>query len=74
MPHTIRNAFYDKLTIESLIEAHERASKTKRYSLEVLKFDIDLESNIVNLYNKLKNGTYKWGNIESLRFMNQKRE
>ena len=67
MPHTIRNAFDKHLTIEALLDAHERASKTKRYSREVLKFDIDLESNIVNLYKNLKNGTYKMGKYRTFK-------
>lgn len=72
MPHTIRNAYLKHLTIESLIEAHERASKTKRYSKEVLKFEIDLESNIVNLYKKLKNGTYKMGKYREFKIFEPK--
>jgi hypothetical protein len=72
MPHTIRNAFDKHLTIESLLDAHERASKTKRYSKEVLKFDIDLESNIVNLYKKLKNGTYRMGKYRTFKIYEPK--
>ena len=44
MPHTIRNEFDKHLTIKALLDAHERACKTKRYSREVLKFEIDLET------------------------------
>lgn len=61
MPHTIRNQYDKHLTFEALLEAHNRASKTKRNSKEVLIFEIDLETNLINLYRKLKNGTYKMG-------------
>ena len=72
MPHTIRNAFDRHLTVESLLDAHNRASKTKRYSKEVLKFEIDLETNIVNLYKKLKNGTYKMGKYRTFKIYEPK--
>lgn len=72
MPHTIRNAYDKHLTIDSLLLAHERASKTKRYSKEVLKFDIDLETNIVNLYKKLKNGTYRMGKYREFKIYEPK--
>lgn len=61
MPHTIKKCFHDKLTMDNLIAAHERASKAKRCSREVLLFEIDLETNLINLYRKLKDGTYHIG-------------
>ena len=72
MPHTIRNEFDKHLTIKALLDAHERACKTKRYSREVLKFEIDLETNIVNLYKKLKNGTYKMGKYRTFKIYEPK--
>ena len=72
MPHTIRNEYDKHLTFEALLSAHERASKTKRYSKEVLKFDVDLETNIVNLYRKLKNGTYKMGKYRTFKIYEPK--
>jgi len=61
MPHTIRNQYDKHLTFDALLKAHERASKTKRNSKEVLRFEIDLESNLINVYKKLKNQTYEMG-------------
>ena len=61
MPCSLKEKYDDHLTFDALLEAHKRASKTKRNSKEVLKFEIDLESNLANLYKQLKNGTYKMG-------------
>ena len=72
MPHKIRNAFDKHLTFESLLSAHARASKTKRNSKEVLIFEIDLETNLVNLYKQLKNGTYKMGKYREFKIYEPK--
>lgn len=62
MPHTIKNSFYKHLTFENLLSAHLRAKKQKAKKCEVLRFELNLENNLVNLLNKLKNGTYHVGN------------
>lgn len=58
MPKTIRNCYFRKLTFDRLLDAHYRACKTKGNSFEILRFELDLESNIMNLLKKLKEGTY----------------
>ena len=65
MPRSINKCFHEKLTMDLLLSAHQRASKAKRCSKEVLLFEIDLESNLINLYRKLKNGTYHIGKYRS---------
>lgn len=62
MPHTIKNSFYKHLTFEKLLSAHQRAKKQKAKKCEVLRFELNLENNLVNLLNKIKNGTYHVGN------------
>lgn len=61
MSKTIKKCFNEKLTFEKLLEAHKRASKVKNNSCEVIKFNIDLETNIINLLNDIKNDNYKQG-------------
>ena len=61
MCRTIKNCFDDKLTYIKLYEAHRRASFNKRNKKELLMFEVDLESNLTNLYNSIKKGTYKLG-------------
>lgn len=61
MSITIKNQFIKKLTFSKLYEAHLRASKGKRNKKEVLLFEMDLETNLGNLYNQLRNGTYQLG-------------
>ncbi len=61
MCKSIKTKFYDKLTFEKLLEAEKRAKKGKGNKKEILKYEMNLEINIMNLYNSLKNGTYKMG-------------
>ena len=61
MSKTIKNCFYKKLTFENLLKAHIRAGLNKTNRYELLKFNIDLETNITSILHSLKNGTYKLG-------------
>ena len=65
MSKKIKNVFYRNLTFEKFVEAHQRAKKNKMYKNEVLNFDLNLECNIINLINSIKNGTYKIGKYRS---------
>ena len=49
MPKSIKNVWDSKLTFDKLVEAHERASKGKRFDKEVLLFEMNLETNITNI-------------------------
>ncbi len=61
MPKKIRKCFDKNLTFEKMIEAHERAKKGKLNRYEILNFDLNLENNIVNLVENIKNSRYKVG-------------
>ena len=61
MPKKIKNLFYKNLTFDKILEAHRRARKHKSYKNEVIKFEFNLENNLINLINNLKNKTYKLG-------------
>ena len=61
MPKTIKNKFYECLSISKLYSAYVRARKNKRFKEEIIKFELNLENNLVNLYNSIKNNTYKVG-------------
>jgi len=58
MPCKINNCFYDNLTFDKLLSAHMRARKNKVSKNEVIMFEMNLENNIVNLLNNIKNHTY----------------
>lgn len=58
MPKTIRNVFDKNLTYEKLIQAHYRAVEGKRHKEEILRFEMDLETNIANIMYSLETGTY----------------
>lgn len=61
MPKKIKNCFYNNLTFEKLMEAHQRARIHKIYKDEVIKFEMNLENNITNLLNNIKNKKYHLG-------------
>ena len=50
-----------KLTLESIFDAYFDCRKTKRNSLNQLRFEVDLEPNIVNLYYDLIDQRYTIG-------------
>ena len=49
------------LTIEAVFDAYFDCRRTKRNSINQLRFEADLESNLVALYRDLVNGDYKIG-------------
>ena len=61
MPKKIKNCFRSALTFEKFLEAHSRAKAHKSYKNEVIKFELNLENNIINLINNIKNNTYHLG-------------
>lgn len=61
MSITIKKRFYENLTFEKLLEAHYRASKHKRNKKEILEYEMDLETNLVNLESNIRNGGYQLG-------------
>ena len=63
MPKKIKNVFFKSLTFQKFLEAHNRAKKNKMYKNEVLKFDLNLESNIISIINGIKNNTFKVADI-----------
>lgn len=62
MPKKIKNCFYSKLTFENLLSAHKRSRKNKPYKSEVILFELNLENNLINLLNQIRNHTYHLGN------------
>lgn len=61
MSKTLKNSFYKNLTFEKLLAAHYRAKKNKRNKMEVMKYELDLENNIINLMDDIKNHKYRIG-------------
>lgn len=61
MPKKIKNLFYENLTYSKLLAAHYRAKKNKTYKGEILRFELNLENNLINLLNDLKNKRYRVG-------------
>lgn len=51
----------DELTIEDVFDAYFDCRKCKRNSINQLRFEANLESNLVSLYRDLKSGDYQIG-------------
>jgi hypothetical protein len=49
------------LTIDAVFDAYFDCRRTKRNSINQLRFEADLESNLVALYRDLANGSYQIG-------------
>lgn len=61
MHKKINSHFYENLTFIKLYEAHIRAKKQKLSKSEVLLFEMNLESNLCELLNEIKNRRYQLG-------------
>ncbi len=62
MPNKVKRCFDKVLTFDKMMEAHERAKKGKMSRYEVLDFELNIESNIVNLVERISKCSYKVGN------------
>ena len=49
----------DDFTFFDLVKAYKDCRKNKRYTNNALKFEFNLEENLLNLYDDLKKNTYK---------------
>ncbi len=72
MSKTLKNCFYSKLTFEKMLQAHNRAKLHKSNKDEIIKFEFNLENNLINLVNSIRNGTYKLGNYFSFKIYEPK--
>lgn len=48
-----------------MLNAHNRGKQHKTYKEEVIKFELNLENNLTNIINSIKNGTYRLGQYYS---------
>lgn len=60
MPKRVNNIFKPAITFRKLLEAHNKTKKGKRFKKQVIEFEMDLESNIIQIEKELLNGTYKF--------------
>ncbi len=72
MPKKIRTCFDEKNTFENLLHAHYRARKHKFSKDEVIKFEMNLEYNLINLKRSIENNTYKVGKYREFKIYEPK--
>lgn len=61
MAKTIRNVYDDAVSFDKLLKAHIKARRGKREKRDVILFELRLEQELLQLEEKLKNGTYRHG-------------
>lgn len=61
MSKTLKRCYFDNLDIDKLYNAYLRARKNKRNKKEVIDFSLNLETNLIKIYNDLRYLTYKPG-------------
>ena len=67
MPKRINNIYDDALTFSKIRDAYKRTSRRKKKNNESITFGMYLEDNILDIYKKLKNETYKVGKYKSFK-------
>jgi retron-type reverse transcriptase len=72
MPKTIKNSYNEKLTFIKLYKAYLRARKNKGNKREILLYNLDLETNLINLLNRLQDGSYSLGKYREFKIYEPK--
>lgn len=67
MPKRINNIYDAALTFSKIRDAYKRTSRRKKKNNESITFGMYLEDNILDIYKKLKNETYKVGKYKSFK-------
>ena len=62
MPKRINDVFIKSITFSKLLEAHNKTKKGKRLKKQVIEFEMNLESNIIQMGKELLDGTYTFSN------------
>lgn len=60
MPKRINHIFQKQITFTKLLEAHQKTKKGKRFKKQVIEFEMDLETNLLQIGRELKNGRYNF--------------
>ena len=72
MPKTVRNIYDNCLSFEELLKAHKMARRGKREKIEVIIFELNLESELLELVEQLKHGKYKTGKYRAFKIYEPK--
>lgn len=61
MPKRVNHIFYEKLKFSNMLEAYERSREKKHNRKEVIVFEMNCVSNIMEILKSLNDGTYRVG-------------
>ncbi len=56
MPKRINHIFQKQITFTKLLEAHQKTKKGKRFKKQVIEFEMDLETNLLEIGKQLLKG------------------
>lgn len=56
---TIKNSFYNNITFEKFLNAYYKSIKGKKNKEEILNFYLNLETNLINIMDDVRNFNYK---------------
>ena len=73
MPKRINNIFYEKLKFKNMLSAYERASKGKKDNKEVIKYEMDLACNIIQVLKQIYSRSYKVGEYRKFQIYEPKK-
>lgn len=65
MAKTYNNIWQDVISFDALHSAYLRARKGRRYSIQVMRFEADLEGNLIQLHNECVWGSYRMAGYRS---------
>ena len=60
MPKRINKIFKKAITFNKILEAHNKTKKGKRFKKQVIEFEMNLESNIIQIGKELLSGNYQF--------------
>lgn len=66
------NIWESKITFSNLLLAHNRAKKGKRFREEVIRFEMNLEENLIKIGKELLSGTYEFGKFREFKIYEPK--
>ena len=73
MPKRVNNIFYEKLKFKNMLSAYVRASKGKKDNKEVIKYEMDLACNIIQVLKQIYSRSYKVGEYRKFQIYEPKK-
>lgn len=73
MCKTIKDKLEDKLSFKLFLDAEKRASNTRKYRKDIIKFELNLEINLINLIENIRRNKYNIGKYKEFKIYEPKK-